>query len=92
MKFHLKKLLLHRKFNYEKNKEKKIVFFSDVEAGFTGPCGSCRQTLAEFGLDIDIYLVNPKNESKMYTLRELLPIAFTPRDLQKRRASHDVVE
>jgi cytidine deaminase len=63
-----------------------------VEVGFTGPCGSCRQTLAEFGLDIDVYLVNPKNQSKLYTLRELLPIAFTPRDLDKPRAEHDVVE
>jgi len=68
------------------------LFVSDVEVGFTGPCGSCRQTLAEFGLDLDVYLVNPKNESKLYTLRELLPIAFTPNDLQKRRASHDIVE
>ncbi|UJR15165.1 hypothetical protein I4U23_002128 [Adineta vaga] len=71
---------------------KKIAITSDVEFGFTGPCGSCRQTLAEFGLDLDVYLVNPKNESKLYKLHELLPIAFTPRDLEKHRASHDIVE
>ncbi len=69
-----------------------LFFVSDVESGFTGPCGSCRQTLAEFGLDLDIYLVNPKNESKLYNLRELLPIAFTPHDLEKYRTSHDIVE
>jgi cytidine deaminase len=69
-----------------------FVLISDVEKGFTGPCGSCRQTLAEFGLDLDVYLLNPKNESTMYTLRELLPIAFTPRDLQKARTSHDIIE
>ncbi|CAF4351665.1 unnamed protein product, partial [Rotaria magnacalcarata] len=63
----------------------------DVEVGFTGPCGSCRQTLAEFGLDIDVYLISPKNEAKMYSLRDLLPIAFTPQDLQKPRASHDII-
>ncbi len=84
---------LHRKFSLRTNKKGFFfLFVSDVESGFTGPCGSCRQTLAEFGLDLDVYLVNPKNESKLYTLRELLPIAFTPPDLQKRRASHDIVE
>lgn len=67
----------------------KIAITSDVEVGFTGPCGSCRQTLAEFGLDIDVYLVNTKNESKCYTLRELLPIAFTPRDLEKPRTDSE---
>jgi cytidine deaminase len=69
-----------------------LLLFSDVEIGFTGPCGSCRQILAEFGLDLDVYLINPKNESKMYKLRELLPIAFTPHDLQKPRTSHDIIE
>ncbi|CAF1375479.1 unnamed protein product [Adineta steineri] len=49
-------------------------------------------TLAEFGLDLDVYLINPKNESKVYKLRELLPIAFTPRDLLKHRAAHDVID
>jgi len=69
-----------------------IAITSDVETGFTGPCGSCRQILAEFGLDLNVYLINPKNESKMYKLRELLPIAFTPHDLQKPRTSHDIIE
>ncbi|CAF1264330.1 unnamed protein product [Rotaria sp. Silwood1] len=71
---------------------RKIVITSDVELGFTGPCGSCRQTLAEFGLDLDVYLINTKNESKVYKLRDLLPIAFTPHDLQKPRAKHDDIE
>ncbi|UJR31516.1 hypothetical protein I4U23_019005 [Adineta vaga] len=69
-----------------------IAITSDIEASFCGPCGACRQTIAEFGLDIDIYLINPKNECKMYKIRELLPLAFTPRDLQKTRATHDIIE
>jgi cytidine deaminase len=78
---------------YHKNLQMYYLFFySDVEIGFTGPCGSCRQILAEFGLDLDVYLINPKNESKLYKLKELLPFAFTPRDLQKPRASHDIIE
>ncbi|CAF1470896.1 unnamed protein product [Rotaria magnacalcarata] len=70
---------------------KKLAITSDVESGFTGPCGSCRQTLAEFGLDLDVYLVNTKNESKLYKLQEILPIAFTPSDLEKSRSNHDIM-
>ncbi len=91
-KIHLPKLRLHRKLIVYVKRSHFLNFISDVEVGFTGPCGSCRQTLAEFGLDLDVYLVNTKNESKLYTLRELLPIAFTPSDLQKPRTSHDIID
>ncbi len=71
----------------------KILFFdsiisSDVEDGFVSPCGVCRQMIAEFGFDIDIYLVNPKNESKKYTMQELLPDAF-PADYLKKKHQTD---
>ncbi|CAF1223857.1 unnamed protein product, partial [Didymodactylos carnosus] len=62
-----------------------IAVTSDVERGFTRPCGSCRQVLAEFGPNIEIYLVNPKNEAKKYSLNDLLPMAFQPSDLEKER-------
>lgn len=46
------------------------------------PCGSCRQALAEFGLDWDILMVDRTgNIRQQSTLRELLPLAFTPHDL-----------
>lgn len=47
------------------------------------PCGACRQMLAEFGLDLNILLID--GEGKMLretTLRELLPEAFTPESLR----------
>ncbi|CAF1144725.1 unnamed protein product [Adineta ricciae] len=69
-----------------------IAITSDVDAGYCGPCGACRQTIAEFGLDIDVYLLNPQNECKMFKFRELLPFAFTPRDLQKTRATHNIID
>ncbi|CAF1045668.1 unnamed protein product [Rotaria sp. Silwood1] len=64
----------------------------NVELDFTGPCGSCRQTLAEFGLDLDVYLINTKNESKIYKFQDLLPIAFIPHDLEKPRANYYAIE
>ncbi|MGK0358811.1 MAG: cytidine deaminase [Bradymonadia bacterium] len=47
-----------------------------------GPCGICRQTLAEFCEDIEIILVNPKGETSTVYLSGLLPHAFRPSDLQ----------
>lgn len=46
------------------------------------PCGSCRQVLAEFGLDTLVLLANDQGELlEELTVRELLPNAFTPQDL-----------
>lgn len=43
------------------------------------PCGSCRQVLAEFGLDTKVYIANKKAEIVMETtVGGLLPGAFTP--------------
>jgi cytidine deaminase len=48
------------------------------------PCGSCRQVLAEFGLDTVVLIGNEKGELlKETNVRELLPEAFTPEDLAK---------
>lgn len=46
------------------------------------PCGSCRQVMSEFGLDILVYMVNPEGEIREETtVRDLLPYAFQPSDL-----------
>lgn len=48
------------------------------------PCGSCRQMLAEFGLEMKIILVNRSGAvTSETTLRELLPDAFTPEKLPR---------
>ena len=47
------------------------------------PCGSCRQVMAEFGLDIIVLIVDGDgNLVKETTVKELLPFAFTPKDLE----------
>ena len=46
------------------------------------PCGSCRQVLAEFGLDIIVYIADGEERLlEKTTVRELLPGAFGAGDL-----------
>jgi cytidine deaminase len=48
------------------------------------PCGSCRQVMAEFGLDTLVLVANDKGRLVLETTVEgLLPGAFTPKDLGK---------
>lgn len=47
------------------------------------PCGSCRQVLAEFGLDIVVLIADGDgNLIRETTVSDLLPGAFTPKDLK----------
>lgn len=47
------------------------------------PCGSCRQVLAEFGLDTLVLIVDTLgNVAQTLTVADLLPGAFTPDDLR----------
>ncbi len=46
------------------------------------PCGSCRQVLSEFGLDIEVFQVDEKGKLIQHnTVRDLLPGAFQGKDL-----------
>ena len=47
------------------------------------PCGSCRQVLAEFGLDTVVLIVDGEGAVRQETtVRDLLPGAFGPADLK----------
>ena len=49
------------------------------------PCGVCRQVMAEFcGPEFKILVARPDG-FECYTLRDLLPEAFSPRNLEGRR-------
>lgn len=60
-----------------------IAIVGDPQA-FTAPCGICRQVLAEFGLDITVILAKSEEEYKKYTMEEILPLSFTPKDLENK--------
>ncbi|WP_019027579.1 cytidine deaminase [Colwellia piezophila] len=60
---------------------KVIVVYTEQDK-LTPPCGACRQVIAEFfEQSAPVLSVNHKNEQKIWTVQELLPDAFTPKDL-----------
>jgi cytidine deaminase len=52
-----------------------------TKEGFA-PCGACRQVMAEFGLDTQVIIADLENGREFHTVRDLLPAAFTPENLQ----------
>lgn len=54
---------------------------SDVRDKAISPCGACRQVMAEFGTDYDVYMVKPDSTYTKVTVRDLLPLPFLPEDL-----------
>jgi len=48
----------------------------------TAPCGACRQVLNEFNPDAEVICVCDGDEEIRTTVRELLPIAFGPANLE----------
>jgi cytidine deaminase len=62
--------------------EQKFTAMAVVTGNGGTPCGACRQVMAEFGLDLIVLIANAQGNLKQeITLSELLPGAFTPRDL-----------
>ncbi|GAB4336978.1 MAG: cytidine deaminase [Calditrichia bacterium] len=60
----------------------KIYIMGDSK-DFCAPCGACRQVLHDFAPNLQVKLVNEQLETKSYSLKDLLPEAFTPDDLKK---------
>ena len=62
----------------------KAIAIVGVQNDYTYPCGICRQVIAEFATD-DIKIILDKNDNEylVKTLEEILPGAFTKKDLEK---------
>ncbi len=55
---------------------KAIAIASDAEQ-FCPPCGSCRQVLLDLcGKNLEVIMINQKDELKKFTLGELIPFSF----------------
>ncbi len=57
-----------------------IAVIADTD-GPCAPCGACRQVMAEFHIN-RIIMTNLKGDTKIVTLEELLPYAFSEQDLR----------
>ena len=62
-------------------KFKAIAIAGDAQ-DFCPPCGACRQVISDLCGNIDVIMVNPKKETKVLKLVELLPFAFGDKDLK----------
>lgn len=63
--------------------EREFIAIAVVTANGGTPCGSCRQVMAEFGLDTVVVIANAAGEITQRTsVRNLLPGAFTADSLQ----------
>lgn len=68
----------------EGEKEIRAIAVVGSEDELTFPCGICRQVISEFALqNIEIIIGKNENEYVVKTLEEILPGAFTKKDLQK---------
>ena len=64
--------------------ERKFEVLAVVTDDGGSPCGSCRQVLAEFGLDTIVLIADGQGKLiKQTIVKELLPEAFMPKDLQR---------
>lgn len=58
-----------------------LVVYTEQEK-LTPPCGACRQVIAEFmAPESEIKAMNHLGNEKTWTVAQLLPDAFTPKDL-----------
>ena len=60
---------------------KAIAVVGDTD-DFCAPCGACRQIISDLCGDIDVVLINSRKETKVLKISELLPFAFTAKDLK----------
>ena len=75
------RVAVFKAFSEGERKFKAIAIASDAP-GFCPPCGACRQVMLDICGDIDIVMVNNKNEIKALKLSQMLPYPFGDNELQ----------
>lgn len=67
----------------EGHKKFKALAIASDENGFTPPCGACRQVIIDLAGNIDVILTKKNGETEIIKMKELLPHAFTKRNLDR---------
>lgn len=64
--------------------ERRFLAIAVVSRNGCSPCGSCRQVLSEFGLDIAVVMADASGRiHQETTVRAMLPSSFGPEDLER---------
>jgi len=61
--------------------EREFVALAVATQNGGAPCGSCRQTLREFGEDIVVLIADERSDYRKTTVADLLPDSFSATDL-----------
>ncbi len=69
----------------EGHKKFKALAIASDEDGFTTPCGACRQVIIDLAGNIDIILTQRNGDIEVVRMKELLPHAFTKKNLDRLR-------
>ncbi|WP_125763253.1 cytidine deaminase [Companilactobacillus hulinensis] len=63
-------------------KEIKAIVIVNGTSEMSKPCGACRQVMSEFmKADTPVFLANNTNQYKEFTFKEILPLAFSDKDM-----------
>ncbi|MFN3872080.1 MAG: cytidine deaminase [Ignavibacterium sp.] len=65
-------------------KFKAIAIAADTQ-NYISPCGACRQVISDLCGNIDVILINGNNEYQIIKANELLPFAFSDKELNNRK-------
>ena len=60
----------------EGDRKFKAIAVASDHPDFVSPCGACRQVLSDLCGNIDVIMVNQKNELKVLKISDLLPFPF----------------
>ncbi len=66
----------------EGEREFKAIAIASDDPDFCPPCGACRQVMNDLCGNIDIIMINHKNELKQMKLSELFPFPFGDENLK----------